>query len=152
MTRRWGRGMLRLWVLATVIWIVIASLFLLGGPFFDEMLHPERYPGSDAVEGWSLLAGTWFGPPIIILLLGAAIAWVLRGFRSENRTVKYQTDEWIILAEEGQAEEQRQPPEQVAHPIKKGRAGMKRNLLWLGAFVLVTVAIVLSGSHAAVSV
>lgn len=84
MTRRWGRGLIRLWILATLIWVVILNLWIgISTPlFWDNVFHPERYPGSDVAGGLTMLAAAVFGPPLAVLVLGLAIAWVLRGFRS----------------------------------------------------------------------
>jgi hypothetical protein len=71
----WRVGLLRLWVVATAIWIV--SLATLNWVFsrFDSVLYWARTELPD-------IAGWLFIPPIVVLAVGASLAWAFHGFRA----------------------------------------------------------------------
>lgn len=91
------RGLIRLWVFCSVIWI--AGVVIAG--VYDPKLHPAdpdpwaAYTGgSQATEqefeqkadiGTTLskYARIAFGPPIILLMFGVGIGWVAIGFKSD---------------------------------------------------------------------
>jgi hypothetical protein len=65
----WRRGLFRLWVMASVIWVVaVIALFLPAA--LGEDLH-----------GWFGLAAFVVLPPVLLLMLGRTLGWVLSGFR-----------------------------------------------------------------------
>jgi hypothetical protein len=82
----WRRGLLRAWMVLGIIWVIAAGLlqvltlrpsaecFLNGGVFCDL----GRLDWSE----WLAIARFVLGPPIIVLVFGIAIRWVVAGFRS----------------------------------------------------------------------
>lgn len=101
----WERGLLRLWLLISVLWIIGA-----GAIVYDELVEslrtwfelgvflPEPSPGDGTGEGGSIdylqrtatfyrigaLAALLFGPPAGALLLGVAIGWIFGGRDADN--------------------------------------------------------------------
>jgi hypothetical protein len=86
----WGRGLLRLWFVATILWIGFWTFWrdvpcALGFNYFgvkwgcgDRLVNPPfgyflDMPG----DTFPLM----FGVPLLILALGFAIRWVVIGFR-----------------------------------------------------------------------
>ncbi len=62
-------GWQRLWVVATVLWVLFYGALLAGGEIdSDKML---------------LFLAFVFLPPIGLYLLGLAMAWMIRGFRGK---------------------------------------------------------------------
>lgn len=97
MNIHWGRGAFRVWLVASVLWVGLASFTELrpfdsvaAPPFdpnkpyvvvptpatnvFDQFDAPVR-PSNLAV------AETIVGPPMLVLIAGLALWWVLLGFR-----------------------------------------------------------------------
>jgi hypothetical protein len=70
----WRRGLLRAWALLSALWIIGFSVFL----FFVLGRPPTIHWGA---ENLAFLAGFLFVPPLALLALGVATAWVLKGFR-----------------------------------------------------------------------
>src|SRR5262249_22894205 len=70
----WRRGMFRVWVLVTIAWmmgwIIYLIIFGLQGGFKEE--------GEYLVVPVVLI-----GPPLALLLVGAAAAWAFRGFKPD---------------------------------------------------------------------
>jgi hypothetical protein len=64
----WTEGLFRLWIVATVMWLLLVALVasLLA-------IDPRVYPGLIAIA-----AG---GPPLVVLAIGSALVWAFRGFR-----------------------------------------------------------------------
>jgi hypothetical protein len=68
----WRRGMIRLWILASVAWIMAWIIY-----FAIEMNNSRL----DAVASMLVL----FAPPIALLLFGLATRWAFRGFEVEDQ-------------------------------------------------------------------
>jgi hypothetical protein len=78
---KWGRGLLRLWAVASAIWFAyIANKFDFVG-VIDELWHPPPQVTVTATEVFGLIALFGFGLPFAVLILGLMGAWILRGFR-----------------------------------------------------------------------
>lgn len=68
----WRRGFRRLWAVLSLVWLVLAVAFLATrdlGYFLGHVSPP-------------VVLGFLFGPPIVVYVLGAVLAWVLSGFTS----------------------------------------------------------------------
>ena len=104
----WRRGLLRLWIVASVAWAIGMTIWLTHqGAEFAQLLvdlrcNALRMSSSEWQECWRKARGptegdTWFlaglrsgqwllivGPPVLLLILGAVVvntcAWVARGF------------------------------------------------------------------------
>ena len=79
----WSRGLLRLWGVLAACWI-IAGLFLaivitLKGQF-NFLEHLFKMSGID----WAYFVFLIFIPPLLLLFLGFAVAWIARGFRNSG--------------------------------------------------------------------
>jgi hypothetical protein len=79
----WRRGLFRLWLLASVLWVG-GCLWLL-----DYSCFFGAYPWCNWWVVRPLLSSTYaevlaktFGPPVILFLIGYALLWIGRGFRS----------------------------------------------------------------------
>ncbi len=83
--RRWriGRGLFRLWLIGTTLWI---AAFVWNGEF-------SCFVGSYPWCQWWVVSPLWqstylrvlmgaFGVPLAVLALGAALLWAARGFRA----------------------------------------------------------------------
>ena len=69
------RGMLRLWLVISAAWVMGWTIYLL----------LEGLQGAPTNTGNLLsLPILLFGPPIALLLFGAAVAWAFRGFRAND--------------------------------------------------------------------
>jgi hypothetical protein len=65
-----SRGLFRLWIVATVVWVIVVCGVT---PLPDEF----RWD-------WELflkVVAASLGPPILLLPVGAALLWAVRGFR-----------------------------------------------------------------------
>jgi hypothetical protein len=69
----WRRGMIRIWLLVSAAWIMSWVIYLMMNAFETGMRQ------SDLLVIPVLL----FGPPVAMLLFGAATAWAFRGFKTE---------------------------------------------------------------------
>jgi hypothetical protein len=85
------RGLLRLWLVLSILWLAAVSIHA-----YSEG-YPPPPPGSilvprpgdlGEVEVWGRavlideqLVAWAFGPPLAVLIIGAALAWVVAGFR-----------------------------------------------------------------------
>jgi hypothetical protein len=89
----WGKGLRRLWIVGTAIWIVGFVAF--GDQYFEWrfegpvanavwLIEYVGYPEhrSLVIEAWLYLAYWLFGPPIAALVAGTSLIWALRGFRA----------------------------------------------------------------------
>ncbi len=86
----WARGLFRLWVVATVLWIAGAvalnwtEISCKLGSSADAKPW-ERYrcgPFDDLIPfNWQNSALVLGGPPLLLLLLGSLFYWAIRGFR-----------------------------------------------------------------------
>ena len=73
---RWKRGFLRLWFVASGLWVV-----LLGGFFienWDSMYRADPDPFFDRLL---VVVVVVFAIPLGILVAGMFVAWILKGFR-----------------------------------------------------------------------
>ena len=61
-----SKGLFRLWVFMTVLWVLFWTWFNLNG-------NPDN-----------VFFG-FFAPPICVLLLGLSIAWVIKGFKQSTQ-------------------------------------------------------------------
>jgi hypothetical protein len=93
----WGRGLIRVWLLATVLWIGFAGWIEISTkPPFDpskpfKVIEPNGTEHEGIIDPFapkppppkSMLAtaGVIFGPPATVLIFGLALRWVIRGFR-----------------------------------------------------------------------
>jgi hypothetical protein len=96
MALRVARGLFRLWLVLSVLWI--GGIAILTWPAFDPAKlaatkdHPYTgYFDPDAfLEGrpqpkrWSVAQAALlsFAPPVLILTFGSALVWAFRGFRN----------------------------------------------------------------------
>jgi hypothetical protein len=86
------RGLLRLWVVFSVAWIIAVGFDIY---FRGVVVQPGEYTigpptepgdidvtlfGRMVVIGVSHLAWA-FGPPVAVLIIGAALSWAIAGFR-----------------------------------------------------------------------
>jgi hypothetical protein len=70
----WRRGMIRIWFLISAAWVMSWVIYLIMGAL-ETGLRP-----SDLLVIPVLL----FGPPVALLLFGAATAWAFRGFKVDE--------------------------------------------------------------------
>jgi hypothetical protein len=100
--RNWQCGLLRLWIVISIMWVIgVAWLFwpTIISPYFElrETLAGCAAPGGDglrceqaeagmpAAQHRLLLAGyALISFPVGAFLLGAAVAWVVRGFGAKH--------------------------------------------------------------------
>jgi hypothetical protein len=87
---RWRRGLLRLWLAISAIWLAGVSGWAWWAWYFDPTRATAKSPEmSDwevglrwmLPEQFLLLAAT---PPIATLIIGVTLAWVAAGFRRAN--------------------------------------------------------------------
>lgn len=71
----WRRGLLRIWLLASVAWImswiIYLAMFGIQGGFKD-------------INDFLVIPVVLFGPPIALLLLGTMARWAFKGFMPDN--------------------------------------------------------------------
>jgi hypothetical protein len=70
----WRRGMLRIWCLISAAWVMSWAIYLImnalqGGVVPSDLL---------------VIPVLLFGPPIALLLFGAATAWAFKGFKMDR--------------------------------------------------------------------
>jgi hypothetical protein len=80
----WTSGFLRLWAALAACWVCLQTLFMwdritakwIWDPIVsaDGSIHASTTPFK--IAAWIML------PPLLLLLLGFAVAWIARGFRS----------------------------------------------------------------------
>lgn len=70
----WQRGLLRFWVVLSVIWAGFVVLWIWIRTPAEAWQH---YGPRDH----AFLAGFIIVPPIILLIVGATVAWIVKGFR-----------------------------------------------------------------------
>jgi hypothetical protein len=110
---KWQRGLFRLWAVLSVGWIVAVGTFTWSTLPRDEEVVPPGYvvdfdkplpqwdphdppPQFDPNQPYTIIRSAErieriksgvmvaFAAPSIVLILGAALAWVVRGFRPEG--------------------------------------------------------------------
>jgi hypothetical protein len=77
------RGLFRIWVVCSAVWIAYWLWWLAGGC--------RNYPIGTMCHGWLLreldlgeyvqLAGFVIGPPVAVFAVGLGVLWAVRGFR-----------------------------------------------------------------------
>ena len=69
-------------MLLSVCWIIyMAFRYLMHCKgFADSMLYCDMTGRGQILEPYSVVAAAFFGPPAVILALGLAVGWVVRGF------------------------------------------------------------------------
>ena len=99
----WRRGFVRLWVVFLVVWVALTAPSRWGaltwtkdvclhGPgrwvchenLFEYLVNPDISPEDLSVSSKNPnleAARTIFGPPLLVLVAGIAVAWVIRGFQ-----------------------------------------------------------------------
>ena len=65
----WRRGLFRLWVAASVIWVVAVVTLSLPATLGEDL------------HDWFGLGAFVVLPPVLLLMLGRTLSWVLSGFR-----------------------------------------------------------------------
>jgi hypothetical protein len=83
------RGFLRAWIALTVIWIALVGSLEASGVIesesFCNLFNPgpwcDHRPPAELVAILTLI----LGPPIGVLVVGAAVAWIAAGFRTGGR-------------------------------------------------------------------
>ena len=97
---QWQRGFTRIWIVFSVVWICVSLFFALTDrsipsltkgchviadfepPFSAERLPAEIASCESVWERERLELAKWtFIPPIALFIIGALLAWILRGFR-----------------------------------------------------------------------
>ena len=96
---RIARGLFRLWVVASILWVLFVSVMTWQTwPLDEERSGMTSAPTNDPeFEAWkaknriaerrdALVKGAViaFTPPVAVLLLGMSLMWVARGFRPEK--------------------------------------------------------------------
>jgi hypothetical protein len=85
----WSRGLFRLWLVLSVLWIgrilwIREQCFY--GPWIGRQ-EPDLWwckdPMADPVASYLEEITTSLGPPIVVLALGYALLWSLKGFRRD---------------------------------------------------------------------
>jgi hypothetical protein len=72
----WRRGMLRVWVLTSVAWIMAWAIYL--------MIEGLK-GGLQATGELLVIPVVLFGPPVALLLFGIATGWAFRGFKVDDK-------------------------------------------------------------------
>jgi hypothetical protein len=89
MALRIAHGFFRLWLLVSVIWILIAGPFMWWALVSPVINHEKWYgpggaggpvPGPTLIESITWVVLVAFGPPALMLVIGLALGWALRGF------------------------------------------------------------------------
>lgn len=95
----WDRGLFRFWIIAAVIWVVIAGWLFWSGCYFfpDSPFNPicdtgefrQGIPVAGLLRqfsAWDWVRWIWFAawPPLALLTLGYAARWALQGFGRRN--------------------------------------------------------------------
>ena len=71
----WRRGLLRVWLLISIAWVMGWILY-----FIMNGIQGGFRTVGDFLE----IPVVLFGPPIALLIFGAAARWAFRGFRAED--------------------------------------------------------------------
>lgn len=97
----WGRGLFRIWMVISAIWVAIIFLNVQGLGLLTEALARAIYPSAsciqqlpklglnpfdcfasaDAAERWRAFGVEGFALPISLLIAGLIGRWIARGFR-----------------------------------------------------------------------
>jgi hypothetical protein len=71
------RGLLRLWIVATALWAAPALLLI----WAIAQKEAWRWATPEGVAGAATLIA---GPPLLVLAIGAALVWAIRGEAAEH--------------------------------------------------------------------
>jgi hypothetical protein len=80
------RGLLRLWVVCSIVWIAFVGINAIRywSPSWALSDSPLRV-ARDVARGWESSIRPhleWaFGPPVIVLIIGTGLWWAVAGFR-----------------------------------------------------------------------
>jgi hypothetical protein len=88
---RIARGLLRLWLVTSVVWIGLISAVYWPIVSYEWKVFREKpimfddLPDAPWAINWNAthVAEAAFIPPVLVLVLGAAVAWVVKGFRAK---------------------------------------------------------------------
>lgn len=84
------RGFLRAWIALTVIWIAwvgsIAASGVLDSDSFCRLFNPGPWCDFRPPAQFLITLALVIGPPMVVLVVGAAVAWIAAGFRSGGRS------------------------------------------------------------------
>jgi hypothetical protein len=69
----WKRGLFRLWLLLSVLWVA----FMVYAAYDDYTHRPEQFARNWPKTTVALIVG----PPFALFLLGYGLLWIGRGFR-----------------------------------------------------------------------
>jgi len=79
------RGLLRAWVIFSAVWVVGALIYVdpacMTGFDITGTKWWCKFPYADPVQVYTSAALTVLGPPVVIMLAGLAVAWIVRGFK-----------------------------------------------------------------------
>lgn len=96
---QWGRGLFRLWVLLSCLWLIVAGAVAVvdwrdhGTPMPAEYckdVEPNRVEGCEEGQRKAIAetnnrrivtVAIVTMPPLVVLILGIALCWVISGFR-----------------------------------------------------------------------
>ena len=94
MAVRVGRGLFRLWLVLSVLWVagIGAAGLIFDEPvsayvrlesMFDTCIKAKK---ADECAEWLRRGAPWLAliPPIVVLVIGWALTWAFRGFRQEE--------------------------------------------------------------------
>lgn len=89
MTPRWRRGLIRLWAVASALWIGVHAWLLWAGCWTWDYARMCKAP--DGVirpltgHDWAWLTAQWLAGPAAVLVLGLLAGWVMAGFHPKSR-------------------------------------------------------------------
>ena len=74
----WKRGLARLWIAVSLLWIISLSIYSLSDHIPGLAALQQRQP--------TILECVAFviGPPIALFVLGFAVRWIIAGLRQKN--------------------------------------------------------------------
>jgi len=78
----WQRGLFRLWLVASVIWVALMSLAAYQKVIIPRLNGASSHPiGTDVAHFF----GVALGPVVAVLALGMISGWIISGFRRDPR-------------------------------------------------------------------
>lgn len=69
---RWKRGLFRLWMVVSALWVIPLTLLIASEAPLD-------------VYAFRFLIFVVFLPPVLVLAIGMALVWAIRGFSNRDR-------------------------------------------------------------------
>ncbi|QHO72320.1 hypothetical protein ACH79_06455 [Bradyrhizobium sp. CCBAU 051011] len=80
----WSRGFFRLWIVATIIWLGLAWMFESNWLSNNARYYREYgIPGAPSVDRSEIIF--IIAVPLVVLMLGLVVRWVLVGFHQPVR-------------------------------------------------------------------